>query len=210
MRGRQTPAISRHCGLTMLEVVVSLTLTATILLVSLNTSATMLRNRKLATEAIDGQRLAGYYLDEISVLPIYDTKDPVFGLEVGEIELLRSTYDDVDDYQGFEEYGPTFRDGTRIPGYDDWGLEIEIDSFGYDGTPVPISTGTEGSLREIQVHVFSPSGNVQTYRTLVSSVERDLPGGRSYERLRHVELEFSKTRRVQLLVPLRNQPEPIY
>ena len=194
----------------MLEVIVSITLTATILFVSLNASATVARNRTLAQEAIDGQRLAGYYLDEISVLPIYDDENPVFGLEAGEQESLRTTWDDVDDYQNFEEFGPTFRDGTPIPGYSQWGIEIEIDSFGYDGSPIPISTGTEGSLREIHVHVFAPGGGTRTYRALVSSVPDDLPDGRSYERLRRIELEFSSDRRIELLVPLRNRPAPIY
>lgn len=188
----------------------SLTLTATILFVSLNASATIYRNRTLATEFISSQRLAGYFLDEISVLPIHDDEDPVFGLETGEQTSLRATWDDVDDYHGFRERGPTYRDGSKMQDYDNWTVEIEIDARESDGRSVPISTGTEGSLREIHVRVTSPSNSTRTYRTLVSSVPSDLPADRSFERLRRIDLDFSSSRSVELLVPLRNHPEPIY
>ncbi|MEO1524194.1 MAG: hypothetical protein AAFX06_02105 [Planctomycetota bacterium] len=214
-------SVKRHCptdrqgltdryGLTMLEVIVSLTLTATILFVSLNASGTIARNRTLAQEAVDAQRLGGYFLDEISVLPIYDADEPTFGLEPDESTTIRTTWDDVDDYHNFEEVGPSYRDGTPIPGFDDWFVEIEIDPIEFDGSSVPISTGNEGSLREVQVHLYSPSGDSHTFRTIVSSVPDDLSEDQSFERLRRIELDFSSNRRIELVVPLRNRPAPIY
>ncbi len=195
----------------MMEVIISLTLVATIMLVSLSASANMMRNRTSATRAVDGQQLAGYFLDEISPLAFRDPVDePVFGPESGEISSDRRTYDDVDDYSGYRTATPTFRDGQVIPGYEGWTVQVAIYPLTIAGTTLRNSPESTSRFRLIGVSVTDPDGRASTYRTLVSITPTDLAVTQSYERLRRIELSFPENRNVDVVVPLRNTPAPAY
>jgi hypothetical protein len=50
----------------------------------------------------------------------------VFGRESGESASARSTYDDVDDYNGWNQSPPRYRDGTIIPDRTNWRHRVTI------------------------------------------------------------------------------------
>ncbi|MCA9137837.1 MAG: hypothetical protein KDB00_13790 [Planctomycetales bacterium] len=191
----------------MLEVVVSLTLVATILLVSLTASANMLNHRATAAEGVRAQVLAGYFLDEISTLPYREPfGDAGFGPETGESGSDRTTLDDIDDYHGFSCVSPTFRDGETILGYENWTVNVRIASLGISGTSLRFESDASSQFRLIGVTVINPQGQQKTFRTLVSITPTDQPAASSYERMRRVDVRFSDDRQLQVLVPLRNKP----
>ena len=201
----------RRVGLSMLEVVVSLTLIATIMLVSLTASANMMRNRVAAKSGLEAQILAGYFLDEISVLPFREpSDDAVFGPEVGESASNRSSFDDVDDYHGYRQTTPTFRDGQLIPNYSDWRVDVGIIPLALSGGAFRFSADAISQFRLVGVSVTRPDATVQTYRTIVSITSTDRPGTQSFERLRRVHVRFSQDREFDVVVPLRNSPAPVY
>ncbi|WP_182865499.1 hypothetical protein [Stieleria mannarensis] len=203
--------MNRRTGLSMLEVIVSLTLVATILLVSLNASANILQHRLTGGEAVQSQILAGYFLDEISTLDYRETTDePKFGPEAGESATNRSTYDDVDDFAGFQQVTPTFRDGESIPGYQNWTVDVSVTPQSVLATGFQTVADADSQFRTVAVTVTSPEGATQTYRIVVSHTPSDRPADASFERLRRVELRFSSDRQLNVVVPLRNTPEPVY
>lgn len=195
----------------MMEVILSLTLVATIMLVSLSASANMMRNRLTTAQGVQAQVLAGYFLDEISTLEFRDPSDAaVFGPEPGESTTDRDSLNDIDDFHGFEQVTPTFRDGHFIPGYKDWRVEVRIIPLAIDGDTLNLSTDEASQYRLIGVVVTDLDGRAKTFRTLVSMMPTDRPSNQSFERLRRIEVSFSDQRKLNVVVPLRNTPEPVY
>ncbi|QDV47855.1 hypothetical protein Enr13x_77670 [Stieleria neptunia] len=204
-------ATIRRIGLSILEVIVSLTLVATIMLVSLNASANMMRNRIAAGQAVQGQRLAGYYLDEISTLDFREASDEaVFGPEPGESAANRASFDDVDDFDGFHQDTPTFRDGGAIPDFDAWAVDVSVTPLSRFGSGFQTDSDANSQFRRVAVTVTGPDASPQTFRMIVSITPSDRSTSQSFERLRRVELRFSGDRRLNVVVPLRNTPAPIY
>nr|WP_143548262.1 hypothetical protein [Rhodopirellula sp. SM50] len=202
---------ARRIGLSMLEVIVSLTLVATIMLVSLNASANMMRNRVTAGQAVQGQLLAGYFLDEISCLDFRESSDDaLFGPEPGESASNRSSFDDVDDFAGFHQDIPTFRDGGAIPDFDAWTVDVSVIPLSGLGSGFQIVADANSQFRLVAVTVTGPDGSSQTYRMVKSITPSDRPVTQSFERLRRLELRFPGDRRLNVVVPLRNTPAPIY
>lgn len=195
----------------MLEVIVSLTLVSTILLVSLTASANIMRNRATAAVGVQRHVLAGYFLDEISTLAYRDASDnAVFGPEPGESSADRSSFDDVDDFHGFREVSPTFRDGASIPNYENWTVNVAIAPMDIVGSGFSLCDDASSRFRLVTVTVTSPDGVAQTFRIVNSITAVDRPVGTSFERLRRVEVRFSDDRVLNVVVPLRNTPEPVY
>ena len=83
-------------GLTLIEVLISIILVSSMLLVSLAASANLMRNSNSRRDIRQGQLLATQLLDEVTVMDYRDRNSPVFGLEADELGSDRTTFDDVD------------------------------------------------------------------------------------------------------------------
>jgi hypothetical protein len=71
--------------------------------------------------------LADALMAEIVQLPYEDpTQTVVFGREAGEAASPRSGFDDVDDYGGWDQSPPQFRDGTVIPDRTLWRERVQV------------------------------------------------------------------------------------
>lgn len=95
--------------------------------------------------------------------------DPVsgsttFGPESGE---KRSSYNDVDDYNGWSESPPANRAGAVIPGFTGWTRSVQV-SYVDPTTPTTV-VSTDKGMKRIVVSVKSPSGKVQTLTALRST-----------------------------------------
>ncbi len=195
-------------GLTLLEVVVSLILVSTIILVSMTASANLLRNKAVSMHAIDSRELAFQILDEVTAAEFHDPDDDrIFGREASETATNRTDYDDVDDYNGYVASPPTHRDGTAITGLGSWSFRVSV------SRAEPVSAGIVGSaddaapLRLVTVTCTSPGGATNSESMLVSEVPSNLPANTSHEKRRRLTLTFPNQRRIEVIAPLRNQPE---
>ncbi len=204
MNGRMNP------GVTLIEVMISIVLVSTILLVSLTASANLIRNASQRRNTNDGQQLAAQLLDEISSMDFLDHSEPVFGVESDETATDRTTFDDVDDYHTYTSAPPTYRDGTAIDGYDGWSCSVSITPADPDASGI-ITAGADGRspLRIIEVVCTSPEGTSIRATTLVSNVPSDRNDTASYERWRRIKLTFPD-REISVAAPLRNHPLPIH
>ncbi len=72
--------------------------------------------------------LADDLVAEILPLPYSDPNDtPTFGTEPGESAAgPRSTFDDVDDFNGWNESPPLARDGSVIPNRTNWRRRVQV------------------------------------------------------------------------------------
>ncbi len=201
----RTPEQQRS-GVTLIEIMISLILVSTVLLVSLTASANLLRNSAVQRAAADAEGLANQILDEISALDFRDREDPVFGLESTENAADRTTYDDVDDYHGYVASPPSHRDGTPIEGYTGWSFSVSILSAEPDATGIVTSNDDQQPLRVITVNCTAPDGTVFDESTLVAEVPSDIPDSTSYHRWRQIKLQFP-SRDLTVTSPLRNHPD---
>ena len=193
-------------GVTLIEIMMSMVLITTVLLVSLNASATLLRNQAAAQSGLDAHVLAGQILDEISSLDFVDRTDPVFGLEVGEFAADRRTFDDVDDFHGYVADPATYRDGTVISEFQAWSFSVTVTPAAPSGDGLTTTTDTAAPLRLATVTCTAPDGTQAEYRGVISNVPSDLGAEHSFQRLRQLKLEFPN-RELILTVPHRNHPD---
>jgi len=112
----------------MVEAVFCVVLVGGLVVVSLDTlGASKTAQKNLGDRAL-GQLLASSLMSEILNQSYEDpNQTPIAGLELTENALLRTTYDDVDDYTNWSASPPQNRDGTTIPEMTDWQESVKID-----------------------------------------------------------------------------------
>lgn len=197
-------------GLTLIEVLISIILVSSMLLVSLAASANLMRNSNSRRDIRQGQLLATQLLDEVTVMDYRDRNSPVFGLEADELGSDRTTFDDVDDYSGYTQSPPTARDNTQIEGYDGWTISIEVIPADWVTGGITTTTANAASpLRQVTVSCTSPDGVSTDASTLVAGLNRDLEETTSFEQWRRIRLSFPD-RELEVVAPMRNQPVPTY
>lgn len=144
----------RHRGLTLVEVVISMAIISTALTAGLRTMASFSQGQRAAEQKAVAMALANQLMAEINMWPYEDpvSGSTTFGLESGEIWGNRTTYDDIDDYNGLSLSPPTARNGDIIAGYDDYSLCVSISYY------APASTAFSGfpsnSFKSITVQVY--------------------------------------------------------
>ncbi|MGI9470461.1 MAG: type IV pilus modification PilV family protein [Rubripirellula sp.] len=201
---------TNHAGLSLIEVVISIVLVASVLLVSLAASANLMRNSHERRDTNQGQQLATQFLDEVTAMAFRDLSEPTFGLESGELLSDRTTFDDVDDYANYQQSPPTHRDGTAISSYEGWTISVGVVAADIDNDGISTSAATNDSpLRRVTVFCQSPDGVTTTATAIVANVGDDSEETTSFEQWRRVRLTFPG-REVDVVSPLRNAPDPTY
>lgn len=193
-------------GVTLIEIMLSLVLVSTLLLVSLTASANLIRNHTEGKRAVDAAALGGQILDEITALRFRDAQTPTFGLEAGESGSDRTGFDDVDDYQGYKSEPATHRDGTKIAGFEAWSFAVAVQPAKADSKGVVSSSDAGDPLRLITVTCTAPDGTTSEHTAIFSNVANDVAASQKVECWRRLSLRFEE-QELTLTVPLRNQPD---
>lgn len=176
MRRRPLRQTHRHArAFSLLEVVISLFLVATIMVVALEglTASTMGRTH-------NGNRarallLAHSLLEEIvaqAYLEPDDTAD--FGPESGEaVDGTRSTFDDVDDYDGWSASPPQNSDGSDLPIPDDWTRTVEV--HWVQPNSIDVVSPSDAGLKRVLVTVQHNGMALAELSTVVTQSRQVLP-----------------------------------
>jgi type II secretory pathway pseudopilin PulG len=134
-------------GLTLIEVIASTLIVSLMAVAALNAlgaatkSANSIGNRAIAAG------LADELMSEI-LMQSYSDPDgsPVFGHESGESSTVRSAFDDVDDYDGWNASPPQYRDGTVIPDRTNWRQRVAV-TYVVPTNPTQTSATDQGAKR---------------------------------------------------------------
>jgi type II secretory pathway pseudopilin PulG len=119
----------RRCGaFTLIEAVICTLIVGTILVAAISTLGASRRYYKTSTERETARLLAADLLAEILSKAYIDPTDTstTFGLNANEQPSIRPSFDDVDDYDRYEESPPKDAAGTPLLGYDRWSRSVEI------------------------------------------------------------------------------------
>lgn len=135
----------RRRGIVMAEAVLATALVGGLAVAAMSLVSSVAVERQVASERSWGHLLSRQLADEIAALPVRveadaggslldDTVkgagdllgDAVSGELLGEAVPLRTSHDEIMDYDGLSESPPRFRDGSAVPGGDGWTRAVEI------------------------------------------------------------------------------------
>jgi type II secretory pathway pseudopilin PulG len=144
----------QRSALSLFEVVASTMIVGLMAVAALQTlgaatrSADSLGNRAVALG------LADELMSEILQTAYNDpNQTPTFGRETGETAGLRSAFDDVDDYNGYSQSPPKYRDGTTIPDRTNWSQKVTV-AYVQPGNPVQATAGnTDQGAKRVKVAI---------------------------------------------------------
>jgi Tfp pilus assembly protein PilV len=114
-------------GFTLVEAMISMVVVAVLLVAAMRaTGASALAQYKTA-ERVTARALASGLVNEIIVLRYEEPNGtPSFGRESGESGGNKQGWDDVDDFDGWSESPPQYRDGTNMPNCSGWQRTVSV------------------------------------------------------------------------------------
>ena len=118
---------SQRAALSLIEVVASTMIVGMMSVAALNSLGAATKS----SESIGNRAVALGLADELmSEILQQNYEEPTqtvtFGRESGESATVRSTYDDVDDYNGWNQSPPRYRDGTVMPNRANWRHRVTV------------------------------------------------------------------------------------
>jgi len=159
------PTRLRIAGLTLIETVLSLLILGGAFVAALNTIASARGAQALVTQRQLGLVLAEDLMAEILSQQVY-TEGLLFGPDAGETLAGRSSFDAIDDFNGWQSSPPTDPSGSVIAGAERYSRAVEV-HYVQLNDPGVISLTDQGLLR-ITVTALYGSKTVATlvaYRT---------------------------------------------
>ncbi|MEX0613376.1 MAG: type II secretion system protein [Pirellulales bacterium] len=139
-------------GLSLIEVVASTMIVGLMAVAALNSLGAATRSSQSIGNRAVALGLADELMSEILQTAYHDpSQTPVFGRESGEPAGPRSAFDDVDDYDGWNQSPPQYQDGTNMPDRADWRHRVAV-TYVVPGNPTQ-TAGSDLGAKRIQVIV---------------------------------------------------------
>lgn len=112
-----------------MEAVISTFVVAVLFTAALNAAGQAAVGRSKVVWQAQGQQLASALMSEILVMDYRDPASPtvVLGCEVGEVASDRSTFDDVDDFNKYEQTPPKSQAGVTLSPDANWTWNVKIE-----------------------------------------------------------------------------------
>jgi prepilin-type N-terminal cleavage/methylation domain-containing protein len=146
----QYPSTRR--GLTLIEVVASTMIVALMAVAALEALAAATKSANSIGNRAVAAGMADELMSEITMQSYRDPDgSPIFGHESGEATNIRSAFDDVDDYDGWNVTPPQYRDGTAIPDRTNWRQRVTVTYV----TPTNLTqtSSTDQGVKRIRVQI---------------------------------------------------------
>lgn len=138
---------SSRRALTLIEVVASTMIVGMMCVAALNSLGAATRSSMSIGNRAVAAGLADELMAEILQTNYSDPNDtPTFGTEGTESSGTRTGYDDVDDYNGWNQSPPLARDGSQITNRTDWRQRVTV-SYVVPATPTQTSVTDQGAKR---------------------------------------------------------------
>jgi type II secretory pathway pseudopilin PulG len=156
-RGRQLrPRILRP-AFTLVEAIIAAGIVGLMLAASVNLLSSAAKSRTADNDHRTAIMLAHQLMGEIQQQPYKEevTTPLLFGPEAGESTATRADFDDVDDYNDFQDKPPALKDGTPLVGFSGWRRRVKVSWV----DPVTLSSSPlDTGLERVEVRVTDPRG----------------------------------------------------
>lgn len=113
-------------GIALIEAVVSLLVVSLLLVAALHTVGASTLSQRWNSDRQRGMHLASDLMAEITGKAYANNGELLFGPSAAEASSGRSSFDDVDDYQGLSEAPPKDRAGATLSGYTGWTRDVAV------------------------------------------------------------------------------------
>lgn len=144
--------LDRH-ALTLIEVVLSTLIVGVMTVAALNTLGAATRSSEAAGNRAVALGLADDLMAEVLNGAYREPSDTeVFGPESGEDSGTRLLFDDVDDYDGWNQLPPQARDGTTFTDRADWRRRVTVERV-QPSDPTQLTSGSTDAGAK-RIHVF--------------------------------------------------------
>ena len=146
-------ASARHAAYSLVEVMITIVIIGGMFVAAMHTLGAARLGQRQTTDRARAHMLAQALMDEI-LRQAYEEPngDPLLGLEADEgLDGTRSSFDDVDDYDGWSGSPPRARDGRTIAGFELWQRVVTVE---FVEPTLPSTTATQDAgLKRIRVAV---------------------------------------------------------
>jgi type II secretory pathway pseudopilin PulG len=154
MNGSKVHHLVRRSALTLIEVVAATMIVSLMAVAALNALGAATRSAESIGNRAVALGLADDLMSEILPLAYRDPDDsPTFGPEGAESAGPRTKFDDVDDYHGWNQLPPQYRDGTAIPNRTDWRRRVEVSYVQRDNPPLGTAGNVDQGVKRVRVIV---------------------------------------------------------
>ena len=151
---------------TLIEASACVVIVGVLMIAAVQTLGGAIRTRQVQQDQSRGLALAKLLMDEIVQCRYVDPNtSAVFGPESG--ETTRSQFNDVDDYNGWNESPPQTRAGSDMAAFARWKRRVTVDWV--DPADPSTKVSSDQGLKRIVVTVTSPRGRVTSLTTLRSN-----------------------------------------
>ena len=151
----------------MVEAIIAAGIVGLMLAASLNLLAAAAKSRAASNDRRAALMLAHQLMGEVLQQPYKDESIAalLFGPELGEGGGSRAGFDDVDDYNKFQEKPPALKDGTLVAGYAGWTRKVTTKWV----DPSTLATSlVDTGLVLVEVKVTDPRGGETSVSALRS------------------------------------------
>ncbi len=160
---------SRGRAFTLVEAAISTVIVGVMAAAALSVVGGAARGAAREREWRQGQSLAAALMAEIMAASYSDPQGgSTFGLDTGETAGQRSTFDDVDDFDGYVDSPPTDAAAKKIAWAVDLTRRVTVENVMIDNPSKVESNSTDTGLRRITVMVTSPGKQTRTMTALKS------------------------------------------
>ncbi|MDI1289672.1 MAG: prepilin-type N-terminal cleavage/methylation domain-containing protein [bacterium] len=148
-------AVACQRGFTLVEAIVSTVVVATMLVASLNAAGMAATSRAKVLWRVQGQQLASALMAELLTKPYEDPEDTtlVLGLDSGESAGDRTTFNDLDDFAGYQQQPPQGLDGQALMNESSWKWSVVVEWVNPSAPGSSALILTESGAKRIKVTV---------------------------------------------------------
>lgn len=159
-----------NAGFSLVETSISTLLVGVLLVAATNTVAMSIRTQSMTANSATASMLADSLMSEILAGSYMEPGSTISSItrESGELGGSKTNYDDVDDYDGWQEQPPQYRDGSSMPNLSNWKRKVTVEWVTIAGGSVTKSS-SETKLKRILIEIFSNSSLILSRQSLASN-----------------------------------------
>lgn len=189
---------SRRRGLTLIDATISIVIVGVLVVSALQATGAVARSRVIQQDRAQAMALARTLMSEVTQESYVDPDGGlVLSPEVGE---TRTTYDDVDDYNGLNQSPPRDRNNAILSDFSSWRWQAAVSYM--DASLLNVVLGSDTGIKRITVTVTSPTGKLttlQAIRSSVSAYEKNLTGETTFVASSTVTLQVGSSSRTKIV-----------
>jgi Tfp pilus assembly protein PilV len=157
-------------GFSLVETSVSTFFVGVLLVAALTAVDASVQSQMKTSRNVLGAMLADSLMSEILAKSYMEpgATSSIITREAGELATSKANYDDVDDYQGWQEQPPQYANGNNMPNLTNWKRQVTVEWITIANNGTIAVANSESNIKRVTV-VVSYNGSVVVTRQALST-----------------------------------------